>query len=107
MGLVPLRIVLPKRYFRLTCGEARGSTMNSRRLYDLYYGEYLSFCKCISSGEALFVDSGRHPVLDIHKTMAVRVGKDILGHQSRFWSKAGWFTIVVIPSLCPGNLEKF
>lgn len=81
--------------------------MNPRRLCDLCYGGYLSFCECIRSGEALFVDSGRHPVLDAHKTMVVRVGKDILGHQSRFWSKAGWFTIVVIPSLCPGSLEMF
>lgn len=70
----------------------------------LFWG-YLSFCGCTSSGEALFVDSGSRPVLDAHKTMAGRVGKDVLGHQSRFGSKAGEFTTVVIPSLCPGSFE--
>lgn len=81
--------------------------MSPRRLCDLCFWGYLSFCGCISSGEALIVDSGKRPVLDAHKTMAVRVGKDVLGHQSRMGSKAGWFTIVVIPSLCPGCLEMF
>ena len=66
---------------------------------------YLSFWGCISSGEALFVDYGRCPVLDAHKTVAVRVGKDVLGHQFRLVSKAGWFPIVVGPSLPPGSLE--
>ena len=37
--------------------------------------------------------------------MAVRVGKDVLGHQFRLVSKAGWFPIVVGPSLPPGSLE--
>lgn len=66
---------------------------------------YLRFWGCISSGEALFVDYGRYPVLDAHKTVAVRVGKVLLGHQFRLVSKAGWFPIVVGPSLPPGSLE--
>lgn len=78
--------------------------MSPGRLCDLCFEGYLSFCGCTSSGEALFVDSGRRPVLDAHEAMAVR---DVLGHPSRLGSKAGWLTIVVIPNLYPGSLEMF
>lgn len=84
--------------------KARGSAMSPGGLCELSFGGYLSFCGWISSGEALFVDSGRRPVLDARKAMA---GRDVLGHQSRFGSKAGWFAIVFIPNLCPGSLERF
>lgn len=86
--------------------KARGSTPEPwDTVRSLFFGGHLSFCGRSSSEESVLVDSGRRPVLDAHKTMAVRVGKDVLGHQSRFRSKTGWFTIVVIPSLCPGSLE--
>lgn len=78
--------------------------MSPGRPCDPCSGGYLSFCGCTSSGEALFVDSGRRPVLDAHKTMAVR---DALGHQSRLGSKAGWLTIVVIPNLYPAVWQCF
>lgn len=101
----PLRVILAKRSFHVTyVVKARGSAASLRRLCEQCLGGYLSFCGWLSSREALFVDSGRRPVLDAHKAMA---GRDVLGHQSRFRSKAGWFAIVVIPNLCPGSLERF
>lgn len=100
----PLRIILPEKYFHFIPGKLE---VAPRALGDCgpRFLVYLSFWGCISSWEALFVDYGRCPVLDAHKTVAVRVGKDVLGHQFRLVSKAGWFPIVVGPSLPPGSLE--
>lgn len=62
-------------------------------------------CSVSVHGEALFVDNGRGPVLGAHKTVAVSAGKDILGHQFRFGSKAAWFLSAVTLSLCLGSFE--